>query len=70
MYNADSAIGCIGSGTIDDSGSDTGNYEYEPSAGEYIVGQQLAAKLGFFTFLAKQKQIALFLCSELYQAMY
>ena len=47
LYSADKTIGCIGFGTLDDNGRDTGNYQYEPSAGELIVGQQLAAKLGF-----------------------
>lgn len=57
MYNTDSTIGCIGFGTIDDSGRDTGNYQYEPSAGELIVGQQLAAKLGFLRFWRNKNKL-------------
>lgn len=57
MYNTNNAIGCIGFGTIDDSGRDTGNYQYEPSAGELIVGQQLAAKLGFLRFWRNKNKL-------------
>ncbi|HEX6429714.1 MAG TPA: glycosyltransferase [Niastella sp.] len=57
MYNADSTIGCIGFGTIDDTGRDTGNYEYEPSAGELIIGQQLAAKLFFLRFRRNKNKL-------------
>lgn len=57
MYNADSAIGCIGFGTLDDAGRDTGNYEYEPSAAELIVGQQLAARLGRLRFWRNKNKL-------------
>ena len=57
MYEADNTIGCIGFGTIDDHGRDTGNYQYEPSAGELIVGQQLAAKLGFLRFWKNKNKL-------------
>lgn len=57
MYNADNTIGCIGFGTIDDTGRDTGNYQYEPSAGELIVGQQLAARLGFLRFWRNRNKL-------------
>jgi GT2 family glycosyltransferase len=57
MYEADSTIGCIGFGTLDEQGRDTGNYQYEPSAGELIVGQQLAAKLGFLRFWKNKNKL-------------
>ena len=57
MYGADNSIGCIGFGTLDDNGRDTGNYQYEPSAGELIVGQQLAAKLGFLRFWKNKNKL-------------
>ena len=57
MYDADSAIGCIGFGTLDETGRDTGNYEYEPSAVELIVGQQLAARLGFLRFWRNKNKL-------------
>jgi glycosyltransferase involved in cell wall biosynthesis len=57
MYDADTSIGCIGFGTVDDTGRDTGNYQYEPSAGELIVGQQLAAKLGFLRFWRNKNKL-------------
>jgi GT2 family glycosyltransferase len=57
LYKADNTIGCIGFGTLDDKGRDTGNYQYEPSAGELIVGQQLAAKLGFLRFWKNKNKL-------------
>jgi GT2 family glycosyltransferase len=57
MYAADKTIGCIGFGTVDDAGKDTGNYQLEPSAGELIIGQQLAAKLGFLRFWRSKNKL-------------
>jgi GT2 family glycosyltransferase len=57
LYDADNTIGCIGFGTLDDAGRDTGNYQYEPSAGELIVGQQLAARLGFLRFWRNKNKL-------------
>lgn len=57
MYGADSTIGCIGFGTLDDNGRDTGNYQYEPSVSELIVGQQLAAKLGILRFWRNKNKL-------------
>jgi GT2 family glycosyltransferase len=57
MFDADSTIGCIGFGTINDTGRDTGNYQYEPSVGELIVGQQLAARLGFLRFRRNKNKL-------------
>lgn len=57
MYAADKKIGCIGFGTVNESGEDTGNYQYEPSVGELIVGQQLAAKLGFLRFWRNKNKL-------------
>jgi GT2 family glycosyltransferase len=57
MYDADSTIGCIGFGTLDDTGRDTGNYQYEPSAVELIAGQQLAARFGFLRFWRNKNKL-------------
>jgi len=57
LYGADNTIGCIGFGTLDDNGRDTGNYQYEPSAGELIVGQQVAARLGFLRFWRNKNKL-------------
>lgn len=57
LYNAGSAIGCIGFGTLNDQGRDTGNYQYEPSVSELIVGQQLAARLGFLRFWRNRNKL-------------
>lgn len=50
MYDADSSIGCVGFGTIDNMGNDTGNYQYESSVLGLIAGQFLKAKFGFLRF--------------------
>ncbi|MEP6749981.1 MAG: glycosyltransferase [Bacteroidota bacterium] len=57
MYAADGKIGCIGFGTVDDNGKDTGNYQLEPSVSELIIGQQLAAKLGFLRFWRSKNKL-------------
>jgi GT2 family glycosyltransferase len=50
MYAHDNTIGCIGFGTIDENGIDTGNYQHEPSAAGFILGQHLQAQFGFLRF--------------------
>jgi GT2 family glycosyltransferase len=57
MYASDKTIGCIGFGTLDEAGKDTGNYQYEPSTWELIIGQQLAAKLGFLQFWRSKNKL-------------
>jgi GT2 family glycosyltransferase len=62
MYAADDLTGCIGFGTIDDAGNDTGNYQYEPSILGLIAGQQLEAKFGFLRFW-RNKNILPYSCA-------
>ncbi|MEO6520469.1 MAG: glycosyltransferase [Mucilaginibacter sp.] len=62
MYKANPAIGCIGFGTVDDYGNDTGNFQYEPSILGLIAGQQLEAKFGFFRFW-RNKNILPYSCA-------
>jgi GT2 family glycosyltransferase len=57
MYISNATIGCIGFGTVDDKGNETGNYQYEPSIGGLIAGQQLESKLGFLRFWRKKNKL-------------
>lgn len=57
MYDSNEKIGCIGFATVDDTGRDNGNYQYEPSVGELVVGQQLAARLGFLRFWRNRNKL-------------
>jgi glycosyltransferase involved in cell wall biosynthesis len=59
MYAADLSLGCVGFGTVDDNGKETGSYIYEPALLGLIVGQQLEMRLG----LRKNKNILPFSCS-------
>lgn len=62
MYSADKTIGCIGFGTVDDDGNNTGNFQYEPSILGLIAGQQLEAKFGFLRFW-RNKNILPYSCA-------
>jgi len=57
MYAADPQIGCIGFGTIDEDGSDTGNYQLEPSVLGLIAGQLLEAKFDFLRFWRRKSKL-------------
>ncbi|HLZ16493.1 MAG TPA: glycosyltransferase [Cyclobacteriaceae bacterium] len=41
----DAGIGCVGFKTVDESGNNTGNFDYEPSMAGLIAGQMLYARL-------------------------
>ncbi|MDQ6755970.1 MAG: glycosyltransferase [Bacteroidota bacterium] len=43
IYEKNSTVGCIGFGTVDDLGNNTGNFQYEPSVLGYVLGQKLQA---------------------------
>lgn len=45
IYENDPTVGCVGFGTVDDEGVDTGNFQFEPSVIGFILGQLLQSKL-------------------------
>jgi GT2 family glycosyltransferase len=57
MYHVDPTIGCIGFGTIDEEGNDTGNYQLEPSILGLIAGQLLESKLDFLRFWRSKNKL-------------
>ena len=57
MYHADPTIGCIGFGTVDEEGNDTGNYQLEPSILGLIAGQLLESKLDFLRFWRSKNKL-------------
>lgn len=62
MYSCDEMIGCIGFGTVDRQGHDTGNCQYEPSVAGLILGQKLSSKLELNRF-QRNKNILPYSCA-------
>lgn len=62
MYDQDFELGCVGYRTVDDKGSETGSFCYEPTALGLILGQKLEYKIELLSIF-KNRNILPYSCS-------
>jgi GT2 family glycosyltransferase len=58
----DNTVGCVGFKTVDETGRDTGNFDFEPSLIGFVAGQHLHSKFKHLDFLSI-KRILPFSCA-------